>query len=418
MPGLKELPMTTVCLLTIGDEVVNGFTINTNAAYLSQRLIQEGFYVTQHLSVIDEPQAILDSLKSLSAQCDILLVTGGLGPTEDDLTKPLISKFCNHSLEHQEKVYQELYTRYGDILTTIDNQSLQPKEAQLFTNEVGTAYGFGIAHKECFIVAMPGVPTEMQPMFENEVLAFLKDKYEPSSNVERWIYSLGPVKESEVNQHLVSLKAMYPFIQFGIYISLGTLAIHINTEKKEIESDPSLKNKIDGWIQDHFGRDLYANEAITIDVAVSALLKEKKLTLSCAESCTGGRLSSRLTAASGSSSFFLGSVTAYSNSVKNKILFVKQESLDMYGAVSEVVAIEMARGIKSLTKSSYAIAITGIAGPTGAELNKPIGLVHFAIALPDGTVQANHSRFFGDRATIIERASSYALTYLYQMLKS
>lgn len=410
--------MTTVCLLTIGDEVVNGFTINTNAAYLSQKLMQEGFHVTQHLSILDEPQAILDSLKSLSSQCDLLLVTGGLGPTEDDLTKPLIAQFCNQPLEHQETVYQELHTRYGDILTTIDNQSLQPKEAQLFTNAVGTAYGFGIAHKKCFLVAMPGVPTEMRPMFEREVLAFLKDKYQPSSNSERWIYSLGSVKESEVNQCLLKLQAKHPFIQFGIYISLGTLAVHINVSKKEIESDPSLKSEVDAWIQDHFGRDLYANDAVTIDSAVTDALKEKKLTLSCAESCTGGRISSRLTATSGSSSFYLGSVTAYSNDVKNKILSVKQESLDEFGAVSEVVAIEMARGIKSLTGSSYAIATTGIAGPTGAIPNKPVGLVYFAIALPDGSVHTTQSHFFGDRATIIERASSYALTYLYQMLKS
>ena len=410
--------MANVSLLTIGDEVVNGFTINTNASYLSQKLKQHSYTLINHFTVRDNKEDILQALEVVRQYADIIIITGGLGPTEDDLTKSLVAQYCGVELAVNQKVYDELYARYGDILTTIENQATQPKEATLFSNKVGTAYGFAIKSSSTLFIAMPGVPTEMQPMFENQVIPFLKKGYPTEEHFHRLIYSLGPVKESVVNTSLVKLKQKFPYIDFGIYISLGTLAIHILIPKDIYKKNSEIKSQIDTWIKDQFSRHLYATQATPIENVIASILTNQQLTLSCAESCTGGRISSRLTALSGASNFFLGGITAYSNPVKNKILNVKKDSLDNLGAVSETVAIEMAQGARLLTGSDYCISTTGIAGPTGESKDKPIGLVHFAIAGPKNKIASAQAQFFGDRNTIIERASSYALTFLYQMINS
>ncbi len=391
-------------IITIGDEILLGETIDTNSAYVSQKLSRLGIDVTYKTSVGDDIQTISEALATGLSRADLVVTTGGLGPTNDDITKKAIVKVFKRNLVFHEEILRKVeegFRKRGMEMPKINqNQALLPQGSKAIPNQFGSAPGIFIQEENKLFFALPGVPLEMRSMMENDVLKTL----EKSSKVtvfEQKLRTTG-VPESAIYERIEPVLGSFPEVKVAFLPGFLGVDIRLNSksEEKLLEADRKLKELL--------GNAVYGEGVVTLEGVVGRFLKDKRKTISVAESCTGGLIGKRFTDVSGSSEYFERGVVTYSDQAKIQLLKVPQEMIEKYGAVSEQVAILMAEGIRRISETDYGLSATGIAGPAGGTEEKPVGLVWIGFAHENDSF-AEKFLFGEDRETNRERAAQAAL---------
>lgn len=378
-------------IISIGDELLNGTKLNTNGNWLADRLLQVGIQ-TRWISVIgDDKESIKTALLQSKSRSHIVLLTGGLGPTHDDITKESVADFFETPLvrnENLEKHIIKLFSKRGIPMPEINlEQATVPRNAKILQNKIGSAPGLYFCQDDTHCFVLPGVPAEMRQITEDSVLPILKKQFGDLGGVVQFqtIRTTG-IFESKLFEELQPIEEIenYGKLAFLPHPYGVDLRLCVTGEDK---SESSRKSNVAvKVIKDRINPFIYEVGSRSLEEIVAGLLLEKKKTVSVAESCTGGLIANLLTNIVGSSAYFWGGVVAYDNSIKSNVLGVKKSTLQKYGAVSEEVALEMAAGVRNAFNSDFALATTGIAGPTGATENKPVGLVYIGLASPNKIV--------------------------------
>ena len=398
-------------ILAVGTEILLGDIINTNAQFISKELASLGIDVYRQEVIGDNEDRLLEAIEEIFYRSDILICTGGLGPTEDDLTKETICKYFNADLELHEESLEELKNYYKRLDRPMTESNLKqvyfPKESKVLSNPNGTAPGMILEKNDKVAVILPGPPREMKPMFLNYVKAYLKDKGN-GVIISEVLRVLGVGESTAANM-------IKDFINNGVnptvapYAKEDDVIFRITARGKSEEEGRKLIAPVKEEIKRVFNLDCYGEgEELTIEEVLGKLLVDRKLTISTAESCTGGMIASRLINYPGISSVFMEGCVTYSNEAKMKSLNVKEETLDTYGAVSEETAKEMAIGISKRTGSDISVVTTGIAGPGGGSEEKPVGLVYIGLYYK-GNVKAFKYIFNGNRHNVRTKATVTAL---------
>lgn len=402
-------------IITIGDELLIGQVVDTNSAWLGRTLGEDGIKVTQITSVQDDADQIARTVNEALARVSIVLVTGGLGPTRDDITKHTLAKLFGMKLVRDEQVYETVRRQLavrGIAFNELNRgQALVPDGCTVLPNRNGTAPGMWFERGGQILVSMPGVPFEMQALVTDEVLPRLRTHFSLHANVHRTAITFG-LAESILAERIAPWEAALPvnlrmaYLPSALCIRLRLSAYETDPDKARSEIDRQF-DRLAGLIPHYlvgYGDD-------TLESVTGTLLRSRGETLATAESCTGGNIAHRFTAMPGASDYFLGGVVAYSNEVKTSLLGVDPDSLNRYGAVSRSVAEQMAEGVRRATGATYGISTTGIAGPSGGTPDKPVGTVWMAVATPEG-VHARCMVFGSVRAQNIERSSSNCINLL------
>jgi len=403
-------------IITIGDEILIGQILDSNSKWIASELNKIGISVYQITSIQDDKKHILKALKEAEGNVDIIIVTGGLGPTKDDITKLTLVEYFNDKLILNQNVVLHIKAMFAKMnypFTEVNkNQALVPSKCIPLTNEFGTAPGMWFNHSSKVVVSLPGVPNEMKGLMERSVLPKLKEIFQLPFILHKTILTYG-MGESMVAERIEEWENNLPnYIKLAYLPSYGRLRLRLSAKgtdelklKEGIESEVAKLAKIIPDIIVGF------EDNETIEVVVGKLLTNKKQTLATAESCTGGNIAKKITSIAGSSIYFVGSIVAYHASVKINELDVDRELITKYSVVSSQVAEAMAKGIQQKFNTSYAIATTGNAGPTVDNTDKTVGTVFIAIATP--TTVFSEEFFFGKpREKVIERASNKALELL------
>lgn len=402
-------------IITIGDELLIGQVVDTNSAWLGSTLGDDGIKVIQITSVQDNAAQIVQAVNDALSRADIVLMTGGLGPTKDDITKKTLAEMFGMKLVRNEQVYdmvgKQLALR-GIAFTELNQgQALVPDGCTVLPNRNGTAPGMWFERDGKVLISMPGVPFEMKALVKDEVLPRLRKHFALDANVHRTIITFG-LAESILADTIASWEEALPpylhlaYLPSALCIRLRLSAYEIDRQKAEQEIESQIE-KLSKVIP-HY---IIGSEDDSLESVTGTLLKTRGETLATAESCTGGNIAHRFTAMPGASEYFKGGVVAYSNEVKMALLGVDPESLNHYGAVSQSVAEQMAEGVRRATGATYGISTTGIAGPTGGTPEKPVGTVWMAVATPNG-VFSRRMVFGSVRSQNIERASSNCINLL------
>jgi nicotinamide-nucleotide amidase len=405
------LPYQSI-IITIGDELLIGQTIDTNSAWIAQQLNQIGINVKRRIAVGDERTAIGEALDEAIPKADIIFLTGGLGPTADDITKPLLSEYFGGKLTINETVLQhvkQLFSkRNRPFLERNMAQAEVPENCQVLFNRMGTAPGMWFEKDNCIIISLPGVPFEMQTIVSEEVMPRLREKFKGQHIIHKTLITVG-VGESFIADKIEDIEtALPPHIHLAYLPTPGFVKLRLTTEG---ENKEALQAEIDTraeLIRQRLGNIIAATEDIPLEEIVARMMIEGRLTLGLAESCTGGYLANRLTNIPGSSAFFKGSVVTYANEIKERVLDVPSRILQTEGAVSEATVRQMATAALELMQSDIALSISGILGPGGATPDKPVGLVWMAIANKDRVITKKF-QFFYDRPRNKEMAANAAL---------
>ena len=410
-------------ILCVGTELLLGEVVNTNSAYIAKGLAANGISVFHHQVVGDNPKRLAQSVKEAFSRSDILILTGGLGPTFDDLTKETIAEYFGLEMEmHQPslKRLEEFFAHYNKQMTENNKkQAMMPKGAVVFENENGTAPGLAVTGGGKTAVLMPGPPREMMPMFDNQVLPYLAQDSElvfVSKNVH--VFGLG---ESYVEDRLKDYMLSCTNPTIAPYAKTGEMYLRVTASADTKEHAEALLSPVIEHLYSEIGDHIYGVDVPNMQTAVIQQLTEKSLKIATAESCTGGLISKLLTDVPGASAAFDGGVCTYSNDMKEKLLGVSHETLAAYGAVSEQTAKEMADGVRKLFSADFGLATTGIAGPDGGTAEKPVGLVYVGVATGD-SVQAHKlllkRNYKNPRDFIREYASMHALSFILEALKA
>ncbi len=402
-------------IITIGDEILIGQITNTNAAYIGEQLTKHQIHVNGSSVVPDQEELIIKEFKRAIASNDIVLVTGGLGPTHDDLTRKCVVDFFETELVEDEEVLSDVkkfFEARGRVLTdTNRDQAMVPKIAVPIRNTKGTAPGFWIEKGKKIFACMPGVPYEMKNMMESFILPKLQEKHQKKSVfVIKNLLTTG-IPESTLFDKLGKIDELLQGAHMAFLPSQFGVRMRITVEDKTEDEAINKLDEIEQKIRSCVGRYIYGINDDTLEGVVAKLLIDRGLKISVAESCTGGLINHRLTNISGSSQYLDLGIVSYSNTVKMGFLKVKEETLQLVGAVSADAAQQMAVGIKELGKADIGLAVTGIMGPTGATATKPIGLVYIAICDDKGSY-VKEFRFGDDRLLNKERTSQASLEML------
>ncbi|SKB34504.1 competence/damage-inducible protein A [Daejeonella lutea] len=407
-------------LITIGDEILIGQIVDTNSAWMAQKLNLAGIKVKQISSVSDERQHILNALREASQRADIILITGGLGPTKDDITKKTLAEYFNVGLRTDQGALdnvKRIFSKYSSpMLETNLRQAEVLENCTTILNQNGTAPGMWIENKGKIYVSMPGVPFEMMYMMEELVIPKIKESFKLESIVHHTILTAG-IGESLLADKISTVEDSLPEnIGLAYLPKLGVVRLRLSGRGSDSES---LKKEIAHYASRIVGLvdEFVVIEAdLPLEKAILDTMSAKGLTLSTAESCTGGYIASLLTKHAGSSKVYLGGAVSYSNDLKTTMLSVSEETLYEYGAVSEETVLEMANGALANYKSDYSIAVSGIAGPDGGTEDKPVGTVWVAIAGKTKTISRKF-QFGNKRAQNIERSAINALFLLHKLVK-
>lgn len=404
-------------IITIGDELLIGQVVDTNSAWMAQRLNEAGIDLYQITSIHDDRRHILAALDEAFSRADIVLTTGGLGPTKDDITKHVMCEYFGTTLVEDTRVREHIYNLYRERPEVLNRltatQWLVPQSANILPNRVGSAPLMLFHKADKLLCAMPGVPYEMQVAMDEQILPYINRYLHPAANIIHRTIMVSGISESALAIRLEQYEnALPPYIHLAYLPKDGTIRLRLSSygEATQDEIDEQLQ-QLSVLVSDY----LIATDDSPLEVHLGALLKAHKQTIATAESCTGGKLAALLNKHPGSSAFYLGSVVAYSNSVKHSVLSVSQTNLDTFGAVSEQVVREMAEGVRRLCGTDYAIATSGIAGPDGGSPEKPVGTVWLAWATPQGTTaECFHLGKLRDQIT--DRASTQALIRMIRII--
>ena len=403
-------------LIAIGDEVLLGFATNSNAAWLAQHLVQEGYSITHHEVVSDDKEQIAQALRSALTRGSCVITTGGLGPTCDDCTKEVAAKLFQRELVEDSALQKDIERRFPGT-TTAHNQSIQPQGALLYHNPVGTASGFVLEDKALFgsgcLICLPGVPLEMRRMFCDHVIPFLQLR-QPNKKIFVYPIHIAGVNEAQVDPLLRTLQTEE--VTIGIYPSYGTLSVHLRVFAASDAEGKAKVAPIEQAIVKAFSGHVYQAPTGKIEEALHRMLIEKNLTFATAESCTGGALAARFVAIPDASRYFRGSIVAYANDVKKSLLHVPEEYLATYGAVSQEVTQKMAEGALSALEADIALATSGIFGPSGGSAHKLVGTVCATIASKRGDTHSWTMHLAQDREVNMQRTILSVLSELYLFL--
>lgn len=414
--------MIKATIITIGDEILIGQIVDTNSASISKHLNAAGITVEEKTSIGDEASQIEQTLHRAMRSSQVVIITGGLGPTKDDITKHTLARIFNSPMHEDERVCEHVRTmleRRGITFNDLNRgQALVPDCCTVLFNAYGTAPGMWFESGDgCVVISLPGVPFEMEHLMEDEVMPRLKAHFSLRANIHRTMITAG-LPESMLAEQIEQWEDALPkWMRLAYLPSPNVVRLRLSAYDREDEE--ATRKAIDAEfdkLYDIIPGHIVGFEGATMQSLVHELMRERGLTLATAESCTGGTIASLFTAMAGASAYFLGGVVAYANEVKRDVLGVNEEDIITYGAVSETVARQMAEGVRRTTGADYAIATTGIAGPTGGSEAKPVGTVWMAVAGPQRTVAV--MRASGrDRGQIISRAAAYAIELLYKELK-
>ncbi|WP_430908961.1 competence/damage-inducible protein A [Maribacter sp. 2-571] len=402
-------------IITIGDEILIGQIVDTNSAFIAKELNKIGISVYQITSVQDERQHILKALKAAGDHADIVICTGGLGPTKDDITKHTFCEFFNDTLVRNEAVLahvEYLFEKYIKSTTISDvnrQQAMVPSRAEVLKNEYGTAPGMWIKGEHAVYVSLPGVPFEMKNLIKNQVVPKIMDTFERPHILHRTLVTYGR-GESAIAEDIADWEANLPdTIKLAYLPNLGKVRLRLSAKG----TDKALMEKtMEAQLQQLYPliKDiLYGEEdEETLEAVVGKLFVKKKRTLATAESCTGGKIAQQLTAIPGASAYFKGSVVSYATETKVTVLNVPERIIADHSVVSKEVAMAMAGNVRELLGSDYAIATTGNAGPSKGDSEAPVGTVYIAIATPDG-IYAEHFMMGNHRDRVVQKTVHKAL---------
>ena len=395
-------------IVTIGDELLLGMVVNTNAAFVSRALSEAGWSVARHTTLPDDPEALERGLHEALERSPLVIATGGLGPTCDDLTRVAAACLFHSPFHESPLVAQDLERRFGTQLASLKDQARVPSKAHLFLNAVGTAPGLAFNEGGKILILMPGVPREMEPMCRTQVIPYLKQVAAPPQRLFHHLHHLCLLSENAVDPFLRELKAAHPEVDVGIYPSHGTLTVRLSGE-----AEPLL-HRLGEQLRCAFPHHLFQAKTGKIEEAVHEALLARNKSLILAESCTGGLIAEKLTALPGASEYFLGSVVAYSNALKRTLLRVSDDTLRTQGAVSRLAVEEMVAGLFHISDADYALAVSGIAGPTGGTPDKPVGTVWAALGVRGQPIESALFSLKGNRQTIIAASATRLLGHLWR----
>lgn len=405
-------------IICIGSELLVG-SVNTNGAYISEKLATIGLKVNREITVGDDFSELENVFLESLDRCDIIISTGGLGPTFDDITREVVSKAAGKKLVQDKNVLKtisEFFEKKKIKMPKVNEKQAYILEgAEIIPNGLGTAPGQILEANNKIIILLPGPPRELKPMFENNVLPYLKKRFERGLLKIKTLHTVG-LAESVVDEKIRKIVDIEGQLE-GSEVSFSILAKHTGVDIKisvsgtdEMLIDKTIQNlkkEFYGVLKDS----IFGEDNQTLESVVGELLLKKRKTLAVAESCTGGLISHRLTNVAGSSMYFKEGAVTYSDISKKRLLGVKDETLNKYGAVSSEVAQEMAEGIKKTSGTNFGISTTGIAGPKPSSTGKPVGLVFIALASNDGT-KVQQFQFTGSRAEIKDKIATAALDIL------
>ena len=400
-------------ILSTGDELTTGKVIDTNSTFIADRLFSVGVRVAAILKIGDDRAKLLWAFHQARDLGDLVIGTGGLGPTADDLTTELVAEFLGKKLILDEAVLAGLKQRFAarGFAWTENNlkQAQFPDGATIIANPVGTAPGFRVTIAEAkSLIWLSGVPQEMTAMFNATVLPWVVAQQGANAGVFTGTFKIYGLTESKLDDLVKPLTlGTQAKLSFRVHFPDLTLRLTVAGGKSETANFVRLCDQIRNILGSH----IYAEGDITLEEQVGKLLLEKKQTLALAESCTGGLISHRITRVAGSSAYYLGGAVTYANDAKMQFLGVQSETLEKHGAVSQQTALEMSRGIKQRTGATIAVSVTGVAGPSGGSPEKPVGTVWIGLA-SDTIHEARHYQFHGDRERIILATSQAALNWL------
>jgi nicotinamide-nucleotide amidase len=421
-------------LISVGTELLKG-KINTDTAYLGEKLDSIGLTIEREITVGDDREKIESVLREVLNRADIIITTGGLGPTFDDLTREVMAKVLKKKLVFDREVMHEIAAHFAkrelEMPKENERQAYIIEGARVIPNKVGTAPGMVVEKRSkadskskaqrVSVIMLPGPPREMRPMVEEVVLPYLKDKYERKI-LKKYVLHICGLTESSAYEKIkevveIERRMEGGILRFSILAHLATIDVEISGEgENELLVDEML-HKARQEIYDCLGDYIYGQDEDTLESVVGGLLLRERLTLAVAESCTGGLLGDRITDVAGSSVYFKEGIVAYSNEAKVRILGVREETLNGFGAVSRETALEMARRVQGISGADIGLATTGIAGPTGGTPEKPAGLVYIALVWAGRGVEiCNEFRFIGQRREIKESTVASALDILRRAL--
>ena len=406
-------------IITIGDEILIGQIVDSNSAFIGQELNKAGVNVTQITTVSDDKISILNSIKNAESRADLIILTGGLGPTKDDITKKTIAEYFNDELVFNQDVYNHVKTLLSGRGITMNklnsNQAYVPSTCTVMHNDVGTAPGMLFEKNDKVYFSIPGVPFEMKFLISKKLIPYIKENFTLNSIIHKVVMTQG-IPESHLAEIIEDWETNLPEeIKLAYLPQPGLVRLRLSAQGDNeylnslIDSQIEKLNKI-------IPEAIFGYDEEKIEDTIVNILKEKSAKMATAESCTGGNISALITSVSGSSEVYNGSVIAYSNQIKENVLGVKLNTLEEHGAVSSQVVEEMVKGVLELMNTDYAIAVSGIAGPNGGTDEKPVGTTWIAVGSKDKIISELH--LFGEeRSRNIRRASVTALNMLRNFIK-
>ncbi|UCF64403.1 MAG: competence/damage-inducible protein A [bacterium] len=404
-------------IISIGNELLNGNTVNSNATFIAKSLHENGVSVNFSQTVRDDAFAIKSALQLALQRAEIVLITGGLGPTHDDITKVAVSEYFDRKLIFREDIYQKMrkmFERRGIPMPEINrSQAYVPENAEVMNNPVGTAPGLIFRRGGRYAFVMPGVPREMTAMLKDSVIPLLRKEC-PDCRVAVNIFRTTGIAESAIYEKIE--KELKSFSSYEIAFLPRFTGVDLRVIRTASDMDDQEKfDRFRSVLSRHIAVYIYSEDETELEEVLGRLLSERQETVAVAESLTGGLIQDKITNISGSSAYYMGGVVAYSNEAKERLLMVKENTLENHGAVSKEVAAEMAQGIQKQFQTDLGISTTGIAGPTGATATKPIGLVYIGVAY-HSKVKTRRFQFGTDREINKQRAAQAALELARQVI--
>lgn len=409
-----------ITTLSIGDELICGQLTDTNAGTIAAMLLDQGLRIQRHLAVGDNEADIIGALSDLGRCSDAVIVTGGLGPTADDLTSRAAARATGRRLVINEEARSHVRLMSGKLQNLIvcplsDKQAMIPTKSALIPNPNGTACGFHLMHNGCFLFFMPGVPAEMVVMLRETVIPFILERVTHKRVIRTVTLNLFGPCEAEVDELLVGIGRPEQGLALGICVGFPAIKVTLRAEAGSDDAVTDLLEPAIRAVRDQLKEYCFSTGEVTLDEVVAGLFRDSSLTLSLAESCSGGLIAKRITDIPGSSGYFCEGVVTYSNTAKMRLLGVPAEVLNGSGAVSSECASAMAKGVRLASGSDLGLAVTGIAGPQGGSEDKPVGTVYISLAAPDGC-WTKRFNFSGNRDEIRILTAWTALDWLRRYL--
>ncbi|MBR3772921.1 MAG: competence/damage-inducible protein A [Alistipes sp.] len=407
-------------IITIGDEILIGQIVDTNSVSIARRLNAAGIVVHEKCSIGDSREEIIAAIRRAELSSQVVIITGGLGPTKDDITKKTLAELFHSAMRFDEGVaehVERMLAERGIAFNALNrSQAEVPEVCTVLHNAHGTAPGMWFEDAGRVIVSLPGVPFEMEHLMEDEVMPRLKEHFALRQIVHRTLITAG-LAESLLAERIEQWEdALPPYLKLAYLPAAGIVRLRLSAYEVEGQAVSEEIERQFAELRTLIPDYVVGFETATVEEQVHHTLIERRATLALAESCTGGKIASKFTAMAGASAYLLAGVVAYANEAKTNILGVDAELIRRHGAVSEEVARAMAEGVRRLTGADYALSTTGIAGPTGGSAEKPVGTVWFALATPTETIALKHA-CGTDRGQVIDRATAYAIRLLRDKLQ-